>query len=367
LESIVHASAERVAPPCPYFGTCGGCSLQHWRADAAGAWKTNLLVQALRRAGFADIPVGPLAQTPPATRRRIDLAFRRHSAGFHLGLHARLSDEITDLAACLVLYPALVALFEPLRALLPRLRCVRRGGSAIVNLLDTGPDLLLRTDSELTTNDRSVLADFARAHGLCRISHAVGAGDAEIASGLRPATIRLAGVAVRPPPGAFLQASVAGEAAIIEAVLAGLGDLPAKPRIGELFAGCGTLSFALATRGRVTAWEGEAAAVAALRSGQVARIEAVHRDLARQPLRAAVLAGFAAVVLDPPWPGAAAQMPELAAARPKRIIYVSCNPATLGRDAAFLCAAGYAVAQATPIDQFLWSARLESVVSFVLS
>jgi len=273
---------------------------------------------------------------------------------------------VTDLTTCLVLNPALVALLDPLRRLLPRLRAVRRSGSALINMLDSGPDLLLRTDAPLTTNDRTLLADFARAEGLCRISHARGAGTAETACLLRPPSLTLSGAKITPPPGAFLQASPEGEAAIIGAVGAGLQNLPAKARIAELYAGCGTLSFALAALGRLTAWEGDAAAIAALRSGQVNRIEAIQRDLSRQPLRAKELSGFAAVVLDPPWQGAAEQIPELVAARPKRVIYVSCNPATLGRDAAALFKAGYAVIAATPIDQFVWSARLESVVVFAL-
>jgi 23S rRNA (uracil1939-C5)-methyltransferase len=318
------------------------------------------LEQALRRAGFTHIPMQPLVRTPPATRRRVDLAFRRHAGGFHLGLHARLSDGIADLTTCAVLHPHLVALLEPLRLMLPRLRCVRRAGSAIVNLLDSGPDLLLRTDAPMTTNDRILLTGL----GLSRVSHAVGSDMPETTCMLRPPSIRLAGVAINPPPGAFLQASPVGETAITNAVLAGLGALPPKARIAELFAGCGTLSFALAKIGRVTAWEGDAAAVAALRSGQDARIQAIYRDLARQPLRAAELAGFAALVLDPPWHGAAAQMAELAAAQLKRVVYVSCNPVALGRDAAALKAAGYEIAAATPIDQFLWSARLEAVVVF---
>jgi 23S rRNA (uracil1939-C5)-methyltransferase len=367
LDEIVTPSPDRVSPPCPHFGACGGCSLQHWHADPAGNWKAGLLGQALQRAGFHNIPLRPLARTPPGTRRRIDLAFQRDGAGFKLGLHTRLSQGITDLGTCLVLNPVLVALLDPLRRLLPRLRAVRRSGSALLNLLEDGPDLLLRTDAPLTTNDRTLLADFARTEGLCRISHAQGTGIAETACLLRPPSLTLSGAKITPPPAAFLQATPEGEAAIIGAVMAGLQNLPAKARIAELFAGCGTLSFALAALCRVTAWEGDAAAIAALRSAHVTRIEAIQRDLSRQPLRAKELSGFAAVVLDPPWQGAAEQMPELVAARPKRVIYVSCNPATLGRDAAALFKAGYEVMAATPIDQFVWSARLESVVVFALT
>ncbi|WP_309139626.1 RsmD family RNA methyltransferase [Siccirubricoccus sp. G192] len=171
-----------------------------------------------------------------------------------------------------------------------------------------------------------------------------------------------------PPPGAFLQASPAGEAAIIDAVLAGLPErLPPRAAIAELYAGLGTLSFALAGRGRVTAYEGAAEAVAALAAaaGKAgARIQAVRRDLARQPLAAPELKPFAAVVLDPPFAGAAEQMALLAPAAVPRIVYVSCNPAALARDARPLQQAGYRVVAATPVDQFLWSPHLEAVVAF---
>ncbi|HEY1413016.1 MAG TPA: class I SAM-dependent RNA methyltransferase, partial [Rhodopila sp.] len=98
--------------------------------------------------------------------------------------------------------------------------------------------------------------------------------------------------------------------------------------------------------------------------GVAGRIEAFQRDLARQPLSAKELAAFAAVVLDPPHNGAAAQIGQIAAAKVPTVIYVSCNPATLSRDARTLLGAGYTLAAATAIDQFLWSARLESVSVF---
>ena len=126
---------------------------------------------------------------------------------------------------------------------------------------------------------------------------------------------------------------------------------------------------ALAQRARVACWEGDAASLGALRqavnrSGLSGRIVATQRDLARQPLSAKELAGFAAIVLDPPHAGAAAQIAQIAAAGVPRVVYVGCNPATLGRDAKLLRGAGYALAAATAIDQFLWSARLESVCVF---
>jgi 23S rRNA (uracil1939-C5)-methyltransferase len=89
-----------------------------------------------------------------------------------------------------------------------------------------------------------------------------------------------------------------------------------------------------------------------------------HRDLVRQPLGPRELTGFAAVVLDPPWAGAPVQIADIAQSRIERVVYVSCNPAALRRDAGMLRDGGYTLAAATPIDQFLLSAQLESVVAF---
>lgn len=370
-DALLQPSPNRVAPPCPHFVACGGCAVQHWAEAPYAAWKRARLAEALARAGFPDAPLGEVRRTAPGTRRRADLALRRCPGGVTLGFHARGSgDAVVDLATCAVLDPRLVALFGPLRELLRGLPALRREGSAVLNLLDTGPDLLLRTDGALDAPGRAALARFAAGHGLPRVAWAQGKGAPEVAAQLGPAVIRFGDAEVSPPPGAFLQASPEGEAAIREAVLAGLPErLPPRAQVAELYAGLGTLSFALAARARVTAYEGAAEAVAALaaaagRAG--ARVRAVRRDLARQPLLPAELKPFAAVVLDPPFAGAAEQLALLARARVPRVVYVSCNPAALARDARALHAAGYRLLAATPVDQFLWSPHLEAVAAFAL-
>lgn len=371
LETVHRASPDRIAPPCRHFAACGGCALQHWADAPYAEWKRAKLVEALSRAGFADAPVGPLLRTPPRARRRADLALRRQpGGGVTLGFHARVGGAIVDLRTCEVLDPRLVALFDPVREALRGFSALKREGSAVLNLLDTGPDLLLRTDGALDAAGRSRCAAFASAHGIPRVAWALGNAAPEMAAQHGPAAIRFGDAVVHPPPGAFLQASPAGEAAILDAVLDGLPErLTARAAIAELHAGIGTLSFALAERARVTAFEVSAEAVGALaaaagRTG--ARITAVRRDLARQPLLAAELKPFAAVVLDPPFAGAPEQVPLLARARVPRVVYVSCNPAALARDARTLKEAGYRVLSAVPVDQFLWSPHLEAVVAFSL-
>jgi 23S rRNA (uracil1939-C5)-methyltransferase len=369
-DGISQVSEARVEPPCRHFGRCGGCVLQHWRDKDYRAWKSGLLSYALHQAGFV-VP-DPLGYVPglPGERRRIDFAVRRAAGRIVLGLHVQRSSEVIDLTDCLVLHPTLMALIEPLRALLQGLRAVRREASVVVNLLDSGPDVLLRTDAVLTLEDRVALTGFAAAHGLPRVSQVQGDGVPETIGLLRPPTTLLSGVAVRPPPGAFLQATAEGERAIVEAVLRGMpAKLAGRARVAELYAGCGTLTFALADVVRVAAFEGDTATHGALKQainqgGMAGRVEALQRDLARQPLSVKELGAFAAVVLDPPHGGAPGQIAQIAAAAVPTVVYVSCNPATLARDGRVLHRSGYTVAAVTAIDQFLWSARLESVSVF---
>jgi len=350
---------------CIHFGGCGGCAVD----DRASIDKFFLLASALSRAGFADAPVSPLVEIPLRTRRRVDLAAAREGAKILLGLHRARSHDVVDMTECVLLDPRLVNLLPPLRVLLRSLEAFRRTGAVIINWLDAGPDVLLRVDADATGPDRTKMIAFARAQGGSRISIANGAGEAQLVAMLAPPVITFSGVPVEPPPGAFLQASAAGEAAIISAVLNGLPKLTAKSRIVELYAGIGTLSFALAKHARVEAYEGAADAVAAQdlairRNILAGRMSISVRDLARRPLKLSEFSAAAAVVLDPPYAGAGPQMKNLAASGVPRIIYVSCNPDALTHDGAELRRAGYVVENSTPIDQFPYSGNLESVVVF---
>ncbi|WP_431281523.1 class I SAM-dependent RNA methyltransferase [Humitalea sp. 24SJ18S-53] len=369
LITVHTPSADRVTPPCPHVADlCGGCAVQHLSIPAGLEWKRDRLAEALSRAGATpEIAIAP--PTLPGTRRRADLALLRRADGsVAVGLHARGSQAVVDLSTCLVLDPRLVALFEPLRAMLKRLSALRRAGSAIVNLLDTGPDLLLRTDGPLDAPGRGLIAAFANEHAIPRIAWAMGNAPPEMAAQTGTVGLSLSGAMLAPAPGAFLQASPGAEAAIIAAVLAGLPrKLTGKSRIADLYAGVGTLSLPLATRASIAAYEGDAEAVATLaaaagRAG--ARIAAVKRDLARQPLLPAEIDRFVAVVLDPPFAGAAEQCAMLARSKGRCVIYVSCNPTALARDAKILLQGGFRITAATLVDQFLWSSQVESVLVF---
>ncbi len=369
LAAVLSPSPDRAVPPCPHAASCGGCAVQHIADGAYATWKRGLAAAALARAGFADAPLAPLARSAPGTRRRASLALRRQGPSVVVGFHARASAAVTDAPACLVLHPALTAAAAALRAAAPAWRFLRREGEAVMTLAEEGVDLWLVTDGAPDATARAALADFARSAGLARLSWSRPGGEAEPVATLAPPTRRFGAATVRLAPGAFLQATEAGEQAIVAAVLAALADLKDGARVADLYAGAGTLTFPLAARFKVAALEGDAQAVAALRGGIASaglsgRVTAAMRDLAASPLSVAEQKGLAAVVLDPPRDGAPAQVAALAAGPVPRIVYVSCNPNALARDAKVLREAGFTLAAAVPVDQFLWSAHLECVAAF---
>jgi len=367
---LLRPSPDRVEPPCPHFGPCGGCSLQHLAPEPYRRWKRSLLVEALGRRGFADAEplVAPLTVLPAGTRRRATLAARRDGKRVLLGFHGRGSHRVEDLRSCLVLDPALVAVLPALRAGLAPLLPEGKEQALALTLTEGGVDLLLSLPAEPDLRGREALAAIGEGADLARLSIAVAGEAAQPLVERRPPRLALGGVAVTLPPGAFLQATPEGEAALVAAVLAAIP--PQAETVADLFSGVGTFSFPLARRGhRVHAVEGEGAAVAALdaaaRKGRLAgQVTAERRDLERRPVLAEELEGGDVALFDPPRAGAKAQSAELAKSDLPLVIAVSCNPATFARDARTLADGGYRLESAVPIDQFPWTGHLELVARF---
>jgi 23S rRNA (uracil1939-C5)-methyltransferase len=175
------------------------------------------------------------------------------------------------------------------------------------------------------------------------------------------------GIRLAPPPGGFLQATQAGEAALTALVLAAL-DKKTK-RVVDLFAGSGPFSLALARRCDVHAVEGEAAALASLdravrATPSLRRVTTERRDLFRRPLLALELDAYDAAVFDPPRAGAQAQAARLAESKVPLVVGVACDAGTFARDAATLVAGGYRLESVTPVDQFKYSSHVEVVGVF---
>jgi len=363
---LFEAAPDRIAPACRHFGTCGGCALQHWAEPAYRAWKIDLVRQALGHRGLALPARLDQVFVPPATRRRAEFAGMKQGGEVLLGFHAAGSSAIVDQRECPLLTAALSRLVSPLRHMLRGL--VREGERVDVLATETlaGIDLLITADDAPNAARRQSLARFAADNNVARIGWQAKRGTPEPIVLLRPPQVRFGEVTVDLPMPSFLQPSAEGEAALKVAVLSMIG----KPkRIAELYAGAGTFTFDLAKIGQVHAVEGTKPALAALeqaakRAQLGHRITTEARDLERAPLTFQELKSCDAVVFDPPRAGAKAQSEMLAKARVKRIVGISCNPATFARDARALVDGGYDLAAIAIVDQFIWSPHVELVAEF---
>ena len=358
----------RADPPCPHFGTCGGCQLQHLAPPSYRTWKESLIPEALQRQGVRASHVRPCVYIPPATRRRAALAFRRQGDRLQLGFHQRQSHAVVDLETCLLLTPELFALVGPLRQLLRTAMPSHPLGDAVLLHADNGFDLLLLTPEPPDLAAREAFVRFAAEQNVVRMSWAP---DQKVAPEplleREPPRLTFGEVSVTPPPGGFVQPSAEGEAALVAAALEALPETPR--RIADLFAGCGSFTFPLAARAPVTAVEGDSAALASLwaaarRSGLAGPVLVEQRDLVRQPLRPEELAAVDVVVFDPPRQGAREQAREIAASEVPRVVAVSCSPGSFARDARLLIEGGYQLDWVQPVDQFPWAAHLELVACF---
>ncbi|MCA8883520.1 MAG: class I SAM-dependent RNA methyltransferase [Rhodobacteraceae bacterium] len=358
---IVTPCADRVRPPCSHFKTCGGCALQHASDPFLGAWKQDVVAAALAARGIG-AEFRPIAVSPARSRRRAALAGRRMKKGALVGFHARRSDTVVAVTDCHLLTPALNAVMPVLSDI--TMAGGSRKGEITFTVTDTlgGVDVVCQGGKPMDPALNAALVTLAHRGNLARL-----VWNAEQVVQLQTPAIRFDGIAVSVPPGAFLQATAAGEAALRDAVRRAVGD---PRRIADLFAGCGTFALPLARGAEVLAVEGEAALLAALETAwrRAAGLHAIRtqtRDLFRRPLQPDELRGLDAVVIDPPRAGAAAQMAELAASAVPVIAAVSCNPVTFARDAETLLTGGYRLDWVQVVDQFRWSPHVELAARFV--
>lgn len=368
--ALLEPSAERVAAPCPQFGDCGGCDLQHLAEAGYRNWKRDLLVTALQRRGFGEAKelVQPLQAVEPGRRRRATWALRKDGRAVRLGFRARASHRIVDQQDCLQLLPELRDLARALRPLFADLAVQGQEGQARATLCDNGIDLVLSLEREPDLAQREELAAFADRHNLARLSIGTSEGEQQLLAERRRPSLRFGDIVVAPPPDGFLQPSKEGEALLVRSVLDAIpNDLKT---VADLYAGCGTFALPLLARGqRVLAVEGHRPSLGALEtaarsSGLGTQLTSEVRDLERRPLARETLSALDALVFDPPRAGAAALSAALAEAGPPLVVAVSCSPQSFARDARTLVEGGYRLESALPVDQFPWSHHLEIVAVF---
>ncbi len=354
---IVTPSPDRVRPPCRHFKSCGGCALQHASDGFLARWKQQVVRDALGAHGL-EAEISLISISPAQSRRRAVLAGRRTKKRAIIGFHGRASNSLVEIPGCQLLHPDLIETLPALAAITMAGASRKGEMSFAITHSSVGVDVAATGGKELSAGMLAMLADLARKHDLARLSW-----DGEIIVMRRAPAQTFGPAQVVPPPGAFLQATETGEAALVKAV-AGIAE--GAKSIVDLFAGCGTFTLPLASQAPVHAVEGSPGMLSALNMGWrhasgLKQITIEARDLFRQPLMAGELSRFDTVVIDPPRAGAHAQVAELAKSKVERVAFVSCNPLTFARDALALAGAGWEIGEVRVVDQFRWSPHIELV------
>jgi 23S rRNA (uracil1939-C5)-methyltransferase len=365
VDEVVTASPERVLPPCTLFGRCGGCALQHWAEDPMLAWKAAQVQSALERRGL-ETEIRPTIAAWGDGRRRATLQARRDGKRIRLGFMRRGTHAIEEPQSCTVLDPRIDAAIPDLRQIADVLAPDDGRLAALhVTLTQAGLDVDVKGAGRgRTEGARAVerLASLADKLDLARLSI-----ESVPMISRRTPWVSMGAAKVTLPPGAFLQATSAGEETLARLVLQ---EVAGANKVMDLFAGLGTFALRLTQQHQTIAIEGDAAMLAALKSaadavgGRSGTIEVHRRDLFRAPVGPLEMKKIDAVVMDPPRAGARNQAEQLARSNVPTIVSVSCDPATFARDARLLVDGGWRLEHVTPVDQFHYSPHIELVGVF---
>jgi len=351
-------SPERIEPFCQHFGACGGCAIQHWSEARYREWKRDLVITALEQAGLK-APVSELTDAHGEGRRRATFHARRGTYDIiEVGFAAPRAHHIVAIDRCPILAPALDGAIAAAWAVSEILKPEKKPLDIQVTATEAGIDMDVRGSGALNPARMTALAQATGKHRLARLTR-----HGELVAQRAAPTVMMGPARVTLPPGAFLQATAAGEETLARMVD---GHIARGKLVADLFCGLGPFALRLAERMRVAAFDSDAAATTALKAAAAATsglkpVDTEARDLFRRPLAAQELKRFDAVVFDPPRQGAEAQARELAKSEVPLIIAVSCNVATFARDVRILADGGYRLGAVAPVDQFKYSAHVEIV------
>jgi len=371
-ERVIVASAQRREPPCPYVERCGGCTVQHLSHEDQLALKHRQLAEQLMKVAG----VAPEAWAPPLVspefgyRRRARVAVRwdPKQQRLDVGFRAAASQQIVAIGQCMVLVQPLQQVFQALPGALRALNTPQAIGH--VELFHgTASAVLVRHTAPLGDADQAHLRAFCKQHDAQLWWQGAGApmadtSDAELGYTLSAWQLHLAY-----RPGDFVQVNEAVNDAMVAQALDWLAPQPGE-RVLDLFCGLGNFSLPIARKAAaVVGVEGaagmvERAAGNARRNGQ--GNATFHQADLSEPMQAASWAekGFSAVLLDPPRDGAFETVRHISSLGARRIIYVSCNPATLARDTLELHKQGYRLTRAGVLDMFPQTSHVEAMALF---
>jgi 23S rRNA (uracil1939-C5)-methyltransferase len=378
LESVLEPAAERVVPRCRHFGICGGCVLQHLDSGAQIAFKERQLLEALARIGGVEPQsvLAPLRNEPWNYRRRARLGARWVSkkARAVVGFRERSAPYLADLERCEVLAASVSDLPGALGRLVSKLSIRERVPQIELAVAESATALVIRVLQPPTAADLELIAQFATEHNL-QIHLQPGGYDSVkwVAGPVVPLSYRLPkfDVELHFAPTDFVQINTQLNEMMVERAVE-LLQPESEERVLDLFCGMGNFSLPLARHAaHVVGVEGDAGLIAAARANaarnaltntefctaDLMQPDAAQAPWARQP--------YHKVLLDPPRAGAREVLPLIAATPARRIVYVSCHPGTLARDAGILVKElGFQLRSAGVMDMFPHTAHVESMAVF---
>jgi 23S rRNA (uracil1939-C5)-methyltransferase len=379
LTRVLRESSARVVPRCPYYERCGGCSLQHLEPRAQVAIKQRVLEDNLARIGKVepDTLLPPIQGPCWGYRQRARFSVRQVASkgGALVGFRERRAPLVVDMDSCEVLPPRISALIRPLRNMISELTVDNRIPQIEVAIGEGAVVLTLRVLDRPTDGDLALLREFSARHGVD--IHLQPAGPDSIypldPSTARPLSYRLPefDLTFRFEPTDFTQVNFAVNRVLVRRAIA-LLEPRAGERIADMFCGLGNFSLAIARSGaHVAGVEGNAELVAraadnARENGLSERAQFVTGNLFNDAARLlAQLGPLDGMLIDPPRDGAQTLVHALGDGAPERIVYVSCHPATLARDAGVLVhGKGYRLLAAGVVNMFPHTSHVESIALF---
>jgi 23S rRNA (uracil1939-C5)-methyltransferase len=374
LVRVVAPSAARVVPECEYFGRCGGCALQHLAHGAQLEFKQGAVAQALARIAGVEPQewLAPFASRPWGYRRRARLGVKYVPGKERVlvGFRERAAPYITDMARCPVLMPPLDGLLGPLAELIAGTSIKTRLPQIEAAVADGVSALVLRVLDPPSPADLAAFAEFGAQHNVDMYLQPGGPGTVAPIGAARTLRYSLEqfGVTLQFLPTDFVQVNAEVNAELV-ATAVRLADVQPTESVLDLYCGLGNFSLPFAQRARdLTGVEGEAGLVArAVRNAAlngIANAQFLAADLMQSDWRF-FREPRDVVVLDPPRTGAAAAVAEMPGIAPRCIVYVSCHPATLARDAQVLVEQhGYRLRTVRVFDMFPHTHHVEALALF---
>jgi 23S rRNA (uracil1939-C5)-methyltransferase len=357
-------SPQREIPRCPHFGVCGGCQQQHASVELQQQSKRAALARLMKR-DVDDI----IAAEPWGYRRRarLSLNYQPKTQQLQMGFRKANSSDIVDVVQCPILAPQLEALLPAVRECLTALKSQRQLGHVELVLADNGPLMVLRHTAALPAADKEKLERFSQTHGLSLYL----APQSEILEHIRgdEPWYTSDGLRLVFSPRDFIQVNDGVNQQMVRTALAWL-DIQPQDRVLDLFCGMGNFTLPLAkAAASVVGVEGVPALVEKARENAalngLQNVTFFHENLEEDVTRQAwAKHGFDKILLDPARAGAPGVMAHIIKLAPQRVVYVSCNPATLARDSEALLQAGYRLQRLAMLDMFPHTGHLESIVLF---